>query len=94
MVLCQLGWIGIPNLPEAARGYAFVALVLAELAVPMVAERDLAIAWHPHHIAERYGLFTLIVLGETVAGTTVAVQQAVDGHAALHRLLPPAAGVR
>lgn len=49
------------NLSAAARGYAFVVLVLAELAVLVVAERDLAIAWNPHHIAERYGLFTLIV---------------------------------
>jgi low temperature requirement protein LtrA len=23
--------------------------------------------WHPHHIAERYGLFTIILLGETIA---------------------------
>ncbi|MFE4520213.1 low temperature requirement protein A, partial [Kitasatospora sp. NPDC056783] len=49
-------------------------------------------SWHPHHIAERYGLFTLIVLGETVAAATVAVQSAVDEHEELGRLMPVAAG--
>ena len=28
--------------------------------------------WHPHHVAERYGLFTIIVLGEGVLAATVA----------------------
>ena len=32
----------------------------------------------PHHIAERYGLFTIIVLGECVLAATVAVQAALD----------------
>ncbi|MCW0214520.1 MAG: low temperature requirement protein A [Pseudonocardia sp.] len=31
-------------------------------------------ARHPEHIAERYGLFTIIVLGECVLATTVAFQ--------------------
>ncbi|WP_433340295.1 low temperature requirement protein A [Streptomyces sp. CA-253872] len=92
VTLCQLGWIAMLALPEAARVCAFVVLVLAELSVPVVAERDLALAWHPHHIAERYGLFTLIVLGETVSGATVAVQEALDDHDATARLLPLAAG--
>ena len=34
--------------------------------------------WHPHHIAERYGLFTLIVLGESVLPATIAFQAALD----------------
>ncbi|MER7173158.1 low temperature requirement protein A [Streptomyces mesophilus] len=94
LVLTQLGWIGMLFVPDAARGYVFVALMLAELAVPVVAERDWATHWHPHHIAERYGLFTLIVLGETIAGATVAVQHAVDGdgHGSLDGLVPLAAG--
>jgi hypothetical protein len=36
-------------------------------------------AWHPQHIAERYGLFTLIVLGETVLSSTAAVQRGLAG---------------
>ena len=39
----------------------------AELAVPVLAERAGPMtSWHPEHIAERYGLFTLIVLGEAI----------------------------
>ena len=33
--------------------------------------------WHPRHIAERYGLFAIITLGEGVIGTIAAVS-AVD----------------
>ncbi len=35
-------------------------------------------SWHPRHIAERYGLFTIIVLGESVLSATVGVQTAID----------------
>ncbi|WP_240669750.1 low temperature requirement protein A [Actinoplanes solisilvae] len=54
----------------------FVALALLELAVPIWAERAPGgpTTYHPHHIAERYGLFTLIVLGESVMAATIAVQ--------------------
>ena len=34
--------------------------------------------WHPEHIAERYGLFTIIVLGETILSSSVAFQAVVD----------------
>jgi low temperature requirement protein LtrA len=53
-------------------------MALAEFAVPIWAERAAQTAWHPHHIAERFGLFTIIVLGESVLAATVAVQTAVD----------------
>ena len=32
--------------------------------------------WHPSHIAERYGLFTIIVIGECILAGTVTVQAA------------------
>ena len=42
--------------------------------------------WHPHHIAERYGLLTLIVLGESILAATGAVQSALaSGEAARRR---------
>jgi low temperature requirement protein LtrA len=34
--------------------------------------------WHPHHIAERHGLFTLIVLGECVFAVSSAVTPQAD----------------
>ena len=42
--------------------------------MPVWAERATPTTWHPQHIAERYGLFTLIVLGESILAATVAVQ--------------------
>jgi low temperature requirement protein LtrA len=58
--------------------WAFVLGAAVELSVPMYAERANQTSWHAHHIAERYGLFTLIVLGESVLAATVAFQHAID----------------
>ncbi len=77
--LVQVGWLIRLALPATAGFVAFFVLVAAELAVPVVAERGTGGGiWHPEHIAERYGLFTLIVLGESVSAATVAVQQAAS----------------
>jgi low temperature requirement protein LtrA len=54
---------------------------LAEIAVPIWAEYKAPTAWHAGHISERYGLFTLIVLGESVLAATTATQSAFGaGH--------------
>ncbi|MFD8320499.1 low temperature requirement protein A [Kitasatospora purpeofusca] len=92
ITLCQIGWAVVLVLPHDVRSVVIPIGILAELSVPVVAELRTQTTWHPHHIAERYGLFTLIVLGETVAAATVAVQSAVDEHEGLARLLPVAAG--
>ncbi|GHI07033.1 membrane protein [Streptomyces cellostaticus] len=92
VLLCQVGWLGLVVLPGPARPWVFLVMVIAELCVPVYAEKGHQTSWHPHHIAERYGLFTIIVLGETVAAATVAVKSGVDEHDALGQLLPIAAG--
>ncbi|MFC8584604.1 low temperature requirement protein A [Streptomyces sp. NPDC057217] len=92
VLLCQVGWLGLVLAPEPARPWVFVVMALAELSVPLYAERAGTSAWHAHHIAERYGLFTLIVLGETVAAATVAVKSGIVENDALDELLPIAAG--
>ncbi|WP_183504249.1 MULTISPECIES: low temperature requirement protein A [unclassified Mycolicibacterium] len=46
--------------------WLYVFLAAADLAVSPIAERYRPTAYHHHHIAERYGLFTLIVLGESI----------------------------
>ncbi|MFD7879431.1 low temperature requirement protein A [Streptomyces sp. NPDC059766] len=92
VLVCQVGWTGLVLLPEHARPWLFLVMVIAELCVPVYAERSFTTSWHPHHIAERYGLFTIIVLGETVAAATVAVKTAVNEYDALGELLPIAAG--
>src|SRR5262249_36180856 len=82
VTVCQLGWIAFLLVPPGGlRWLGFGVLVVAELLVPIWAERapgSHPTTWHPHHIAERYGLFTLIVLGESVAAATVGVQAALD----------------
>jgi low temperature requirement protein LtrA len=93
VAVLQLGWIAKLALRGGwAPGAAFLVLVPLELSVPVWAERKGAMNWHPGHIAERYGLFTLIVLGESVAAATTAVQSALDSGQALGRLLTIAAG--
>jgi len=92
IAVVQVCWIVLLLLPHALRGPLFPVLVLAELLVPALAERAEQTSWHPEHIAERYGLFTLIVLGETVSAATVAVQSALDEHDAFGELLPIAVG--
>jgi low temperature requirement protein LtrA len=74
----QAGWVARIWLPPSWAVASFVVLAAAELAVPVVAERAARTTWHPGHIAERYGCFTLIVLGEVVLGVTVAIQGALN----------------
>ncbi|WP_225438124.1 low temperature requirement protein A [Candidatus Frankia nodulisporulans] len=78
--LCMVGWALLLLLPDAGWAPGFAVMVLAELAVPILAERPGRTPWHPHHIAERHGLFTIIVLGESILSATVAVQVALDEH--------------
>ncbi|WP_209370844.1 low temperature requirement protein A [Brevibacterium renqingii] len=52
---------------------ALIALIVLEVAIPTVAE---ALSWtplHAHHIADRYGCFTIIVLGESLLASANAV---------------------
>ena len=71
--------------PTALASPAFLVLVAAELAVPLWAEAAGRTSWHPRHIAERYGLFTIIVLGESVLAATVGVQAALDDRRPVRR---------
>jgi low temperature requirement protein LtrA len=66
---------------EAVLKASFFTLVVLELMVPVLAERRGFTPFHPHHIAERYALLTLIVLGEVVLAAVQAVQGALDAGA-------------
>jgi low temperature requirement protein LtrA len=92
IVLVQLGWVLRLLLPVGLGQAGFLLLVACELAVPIWAERAAPTTWHPRHIAERYGLFTLIVLGECVLASTLAIQSALATDAALADLATTAAG--
>jgi low temperature requirement protein LtrA len=73
----QVGWVVRTLLPGRFAAPTFLLLVAAELLVPVIAERAAPTTWHPGHIAERYGLFTIIVLGESVLAATNAAGVAV-----------------
>jgi low temperature requirement protein LtrA len=88
----QIGWIAVLLLPANLVLPAFVGLVVAELAIPVWAESAAPTTWHPHHITERYGLFTIIVLGESILAATIAVQAALASGERLFALLPIIAG--
>jgi low temperature requirement protein LtrA len=75
---CQIGWIVRLAIPGAWGVGGLVVLLVAELLVPVWAERACPTAWHPGHIVERYGLFTIIVLGESILAGTVAIQAVLD----------------
>jgi low temperature requirement protein LtrA len=73
ILLVQIGWVARLALPEGFALTAFVVLALAEISVPLLTERQGMTTWHPHHVAERYGLFTIIVLGESVTASSNAM---------------------
>ncbi|MFE5074646.1 low temperature requirement protein A [Streptomyces halstedii] len=80
VALVQLGWIARLWVPGAWAWPTFVVLVAAELAVPAWAEfHRRRTPWHPGHIAERYGLFTIIVLGEVILASFTAIRSVVAG---------------
>jgi len=76
--LVQLYWLLLLWAPVGFAYIGFAIGVIAELAVPVIAERPSMTTFHPHHIAERYGLFTVIVLGESVTAAALAFQGALD----------------
>lgn len=80
VVLVQVLWVLRLFLPASLGTWSFVLLALAEVLVPAFAERGGLSPWHPGHIAERYGLFTIILLGESVSATTIAVEGIVSVH--------------
>jgi low temperature requirement protein LtrA len=80
--ILQVGWILRLLLSGEAGLIGFYVLAVLEMLVPAWAERASAggTPWHPGHINERYGLFTLIVLGECIAAATVAIHSASTEH--------------
>ena len=92
VTVCQLGWVGLLFLPAPVRLPGIVVMIVAEVLVPIWAQSAGMTPWHPHHIAERYELFTLIVLGESVAAATIAVRGAFDRHQGTGSVYALAAG--
>lgn len=81
IAIAQAGWIAVIflDLPVATTLVFTTLLSLFELAGPLFAElRFGTTPWHPHHIAERYGLLVIITLGEVILGTILAISAVVS----------------
>jgi low temperature requirement protein LtrA len=80
LLFAQVGWIAL-LVADTSIGVMFsvaAVLILIELVGPVIAERRAGgTPWHPHHIAERYGLLTIITLGEVILGTVAALDAVV-----------------
>lgn len=81
IAIAQVGWVALIflSLPIGTTLIFTTLLVLFELAGPLFAElRYGRTPWHPHHIAERYGLLLIITLGEVILGTIIAISAIVE----------------
>ncbi|CAM4070443.1 low temperature requirement protein A [Acinetobacter pragensis] len=78
IILVQCGWLLFHFSPIHFTVYLFVLLAAAELCVPVFAEAASRTPWHAHHIAERYSLLTIIVLGESIVGCSIAITDALN----------------
>lgn len=79
--LAQAGWCTwtLIAMPAAASAVVFLVLFVLELAGPVLAERQGGgTPWHAHHIAERYMLFAIIALGESIVGAVASLSAAVQ----------------
>jgi low temperature requirement protein LtrA len=87
IALAQVYWAAYV-LGLFGRGQAlFWVGALLELAVPLWAERHGNTSWNRHHITERYSLFTIIVLGESILASTNAVIHAAQSSEHLPSLI-------
>jgi low temperature requirement protein LtrA len=80
----QIAWIvlGFGRPPSDLAVPLFFVLAVAEMAVPVwasVLPPDQTADPHPEHAEERYGLFTLIILGEMVLVASDAFNNALGG---------------
>ena len=80
LLIAQLIWVYLAfgaGLSVTAFLVAMIVPFAIELAGPLIAERRIGTPWHPHHIAERYGLLAIIALGEGVVGTIASVSGSI-----------------
>nr|WP_245861446.1 low temperature requirement protein A [Microbacterium aurantiacum] len=80
IAVVQVFWVAFLFVPAETKPAFFVVFLVFELLVPIIAETRSQgrTPWHPHHITERYSLFTLIVLGESLLASSNAIIEALD----------------
>ncbi|MBX3195758.1 MAG: low temperature requirement protein A [Microbacteriaceae bacterium] len=79
IVFGQVLWVlRLVLFPDFYPLVVFLVLALVEVSVPVWANRAGRDPWHPGHIAERYGLFVIILLGEGVLAATNGVRASLE----------------
>lgn len=81
ILIAQLGWIALAMIDPPLRTVlaVFAVLILLELGGPLLAEgKANGTPWHGAHLAERYGLLTIVALGEVIFGTVASVSALVE----------------
>ena len=81
IAVAQTGWVVLALAPLTLWPSVALALLLisVEIVGPvLVSRRHGGTPWHPHHIAERYGLLVIIALGEGLLGTMAALSTLFD----------------
>jgi low temperature requirement protein LtrA len=79
-VLATCVWMGALLLPDPWRYVVWAGTLAFEVSAPIIARRTLeAVPVTRDHIPERFGLFTLIVLGEAVAAVATGLGDAEWG---------------
>ncbi len=77
-VMQTLWLLRITVFPEAWGDLSSFVFAVMEMLVPQWAERHGRTPWHPHHIAERYSLLTIILLGECMVGAAASIQSVIE----------------
>ena len=69
-------WLAGAVVPSAARYGCWAVAVAAEVAAPIMATmRSAGLPLHVEHLPERFGLFVILVLGESIAAIAVGVHE-------------------
>ncbi len=92
VTLAQVGWVGLLFAPPSWTLPGFFLLAGVELLIPAWASMTAQTFWHAHHIAERYGLLTIIVLGESILAAATAFQASMEAGELSRSVLPIAGG--
>ncbi|MBL4694717.1 low temperature requirement protein A [Candidatus Gracilibacteria bacterium] len=74
LTLAQVIWVALMFLPVNTAIILGIPVIALELAIPIWAEKSGRTPWNLEHIKERYGLFTIIVLGESILAASIAIE--------------------
>lgn len=82
IIILQIYWTTIILTLTAGSTSVLIAFFfgfVAELILPVFADKKSANSWHRHHLIERFGLLNIIVLGECFLAVVLALNAGTDG---------------